>query len=126
MKENMIDTWLDKHGDPEIEKFVEKNLAMAEKVNAILKERGISKAEFAEDLGKKPSEVSKWLSGMHNLTFKSIIKMETKLGVDLINIESVTEYKYVYLGSVKGMCLEDKISDFKDDNYEDTQYSSAI
>jgi hypothetical protein len=38
----------------------------------------------------------------------------------------LTEYKYVYLGSVKGMCLEDKISDFKDDNYEDTQYSSAI
>ena len=40
-------------------------------------------------MGENPSEVSKWLCGTHNLTIKSIVKMETALDVDIINIESV-------------------------------------
>ena len=54
-------------------------LAITEKVCAVLKERGIKKKQFAEMLGKSPSEVSKWLSGLHNLTLKSITKMEEVL-----------------------------------------------
>ena len=49
-------------------------------------------------LDKKPSEITKWLSGLHNLTLKSIIKMEVALGVNLMNPEP----KYVYLGLVEG------------------------
>lgn len=86
-KNNIIDNWLKKHGDPEINKLVEKNLAITQKVHSILEERNISQGEFAKMLNKKPSEISKWLTGMHNLTLKSIIKMEVALDVDLISIE---------------------------------------
>jgi transcriptional regulator with XRE-family HTH domain len=55
--------------------LTERNLAISNKVQNILDNRGIKQKEFAEMLGKKPSEVSKWLTGLHNLTLKSITKM---------------------------------------------------
>ncbi len=117
-KKNIIDSWLNENGKPEIARLVEKNLALTEKINSILKERGIQKGQFAESLGKRPSEISKWLSGTHNLTLKSITKMESVLGVDLINIEPITEIKYIYLGSIQGGELEDTISDYEASSYD--------
>lgn len=117
-KKNIIDTWLNENGKPEIARLVEKNLALTEKINSILKERDIQKSQFAELLGKRPSEISKWLSGTHNLTMKSITKMESVLGVDLINIEPITEIKYIYLGSIEGGELEGAISDYEDSSYD--------
>lgn len=90
-EENMITNWLDQYGNPETERYVEKNMAIAEKVNSVLIEKGIKKNEFAEMLGKSPFEISRWLTGMHNLTLKSITKMEIALGIDLINIEPIKE-----------------------------------
>jgi transcriptional regulator with XRE-family HTH domain len=116
-QKNSLDNWLEANTNPEIDKFLERNLAITEKVNTVLKERGIKKREFAKMLGKKPSEITKWLSGLHNLTLKSIVKIEMALGIDLINIEAVTEIKYVYLGSIKGSGLEETISYYEDSNY---------
>lgn len=119
-KENILDNWLEQNKNPEIDHFIERNLAITENISTLLKARGISQAEFAKMLGKSPSEVSKWLTGLHNLTLKSITKMEVALEVDLINIEP--QYKYVYLGSVKGDGLEEKINDYE----ETTAYQDAI
>ena len=35
-----------------------------------------------------PSEVSKWLSGMHNLTRRNIVKMEEALGIHIDGFEN--------------------------------------
>ena len=67
-------------------------------------------------LGKRPSEVTKWLSGLHNLTLKSITKMEVALGVNLMNPEP----KYIYLGKVDGGSKDLAIAI---DNYEQTHYT---
>ena len=99
-KNSIISDWLDQHGDPEIDHFIEKNLAIVEKVRQALEFKVWSKGQLAEAMGKTPSEVSKWLSGMHNLTLKSIIKMETALGIDLIHCEPIKEYEYVFLGVI--------------------------
>ena len=88
--------------------------------------KGWKSKDLAKVMDKSPSEVSKWLSGMHNLTLKSIIKMETALEVDLIHTIPVKEYEYVYLGSVQNQ------SDLliKTEDYEQTaeisQYDIAI
>jgi len=97
---NMVTDWLDQYGDPEIDAFIAKNLAITDKVHTALEAKGWSKGQFAEAMGKSPSEVSKWLSGMHNLTLKSIIKMEAALGIDLIQCKAVKEYQYVFLGVI--------------------------
>lgn len=116
-KENIIDNWLDQNGDPEIARLVERNLAIANRVITILKEKGIKKSQLAELLGKKPSEITKWISGTHNLTMKSIVKMEVALGVDLLYVVGVNnniplEKEYVYLGSIQGTTMEKAIDDY--------------
>jgi transcriptional regulator with XRE-family HTH domain len=91
---NIIDTWLEKNGNPEITKLVEKNLAIANKINEVLLFRDLKPADLARLLNKKPSEISKWLTGTHNFTTKTITKIETVLGVDIIHIEPQKEYIY--------------------------------
>ena len=54
-KNNILDNWLEANQNTEIDRFIERNLAITEKVCAVLKERGIKKKQFAEMLGKSPS-----------------------------------------------------------------------
>lgn len=115
-KENIINDWLEENKNPEIDRFIERNLEITQKVCVILKERGIKKQEFAKMLGKKSSEISKWLTGTHNLTLKSITKMEVALNIDLMNPGP----EYVYLGMVQGH-LED--FDKAKNDYEQTYYT---
>jgi ribosome-binding protein aMBF1 (putative translation factor) len=123
---NMITDWLDQYGNPEIEKFIEKNLAITEKVRLAMENKGWKSQDLAKAMNKNPSEVSKWLTGMHNLTLKSIIKMEVALGIDLMHTEPVKEYEYVYLGSIQNQ--KDLLS--KANDYEATteqlQYDIAV
>lgn len=98
---NIITSWLNQNRNPEIDKFIEKNLAITEKVRLAMELKGWKSQDLAKQMGKKPSEVSKWLTGMQNLTLKSIIKMELALGVELININSSNEYQYVFLGDIE-------------------------
>lgn len=92
-KNNIINDWLEEKGNPEITKLVEKNLAIANKIYEMLQYRGLKPADLARLLNKKPSEISKWLTGTHNFTTKTIAKIETILGDDIIHIEQ----KRVYL-----------------------------
>lgn len=69
---------------PENKKFVEKNLLISRQVYSILEEKGWSQKDLAKALDKHESEVSKMLSGMHNLTLQSITKLEVVLGKDII------------------------------------------
>ena len=115
-KENTLNSWLEENQNPEIDRFIERNLEITQKVCSILKKRGIKKNEFAKMLNKKPSEVTKWLSGLHNLTLKSITKMEVALAINLMN----PEQQYIYLGMVKGGASD--IVTAKD-NYEQTYYT---
>ena len=54
------------------------------RVFQILKEKGISQKELAQRLDKTPSEISKWLSRDHNLTLKSLAKLQAELGEVII------------------------------------------
>jgi len=69
---------------PENRIFVKKNLAVSEQVCNLLEQRGWSQKVLAEKLGKETSEVSKWLSGLHNLTLQSISKMESVFNEDIL------------------------------------------
>jgi len=69
---------------PENRIFVKKNLAISEQVNNILEQRGWSQKVLAEKMGKETSEISKWLSGLHNLTLQSISKMESVFNEDIL------------------------------------------
>lgn len=82
--------------NPEDEKFVSKNLDISDQVRLFFSRHPAIKnqKQLADKLGKKPSEISKWLSGLHNITLESIIKMEIALGEDIIMTDTRAREKY--------------------------------
>lgn len=101
---NVINNWLENNGDPTISKLVERNIAIADKIKMILNAKGIKPILFAEQMGKDKSEISKWLSGQHNFTMKTIVKIEEALGEDLIHIEP--KERIVYMTAYVQMPME--------------------
>ncbi len=69
---------------PEIKSMVHRSMAVASLISNILDRKKLTQKDLAEKLGKKESEISKWLRGTHNFTFKTIGKIEAVLGVSLI------------------------------------------
>jgi predicted transcriptional regulator len=62
------------------------SFAIADKIDAIIKEKGMTQKEFAKKMNKTEAEVSRWLSGTHNFTLKTIAKITNVLGESIINI----------------------------------------
>ena len=60
--------------------------SIAERIDGILKERGMSQRELAKNTGKTEAEVSRWLGGTHNFTLRTLAKISTVLGEDLIRV----------------------------------------
>lgn len=69
---------------PENKRFVQKNLDITKQVLSILERNGMTQRDLAEKLGKSEPEVSRMLSGLHNLTLKTITRLEVALGEDII------------------------------------------
>lgn len=79
-----ISEFFNTRGPEDVERFVDKNLDISQQVYAILKTKGWTQKELAKAIGKKDAEISRWLNGTHNLTLRSIAKMEAALDADII------------------------------------------
>jgi transcriptional regulator with XRE-family HTH domain len=72
-------------------------MSIAAQIADLIDEKFNSRREFADSLGKKESEVSKWLSGNHNFTLKSLSKIEEKLGTQFIfTLSEINDRLYPY------------------------------
>ncbi|NJN25197.1 MAG: helix-turn-helix transcriptional regulator [Cyclobacteriaceae bacterium] len=80
--------------DPDNEQFIKKNTQIVEEIYDLMESKGLTQKDIAKSLSKSESEVSKWLSGIQNLTLRSITKMEVALGVDIIMTCSQAKSKY--------------------------------
>lgn len=65
-------------------KYTRTNLDIATRIQKILEKKGWSQQDLAEKMGKQNSEISKWLTGTHNFTLRTLTKIEAVLGEDLI------------------------------------------
>ncbi len=71
----------------EIERVqVETKFNLANALEGLLKNKGISKSEFAAKMGKSPSEISKWMSGKHNFTIDTLMEIAHALKVDMTEL----------------------------------------
>jgi transcriptional regulator with XRE-family HTH domain len=68
----------------DIKLLVSKSMATAKQIIKILAEQGKTQRDLANLLSKKESEISKWLQGTHNFTYKTICKIEIALGEQII------------------------------------------
>lgn len=62
------------------------SFAIADKIDSILKEKGITQKELAHATGKTEAEVSRWLCGTHNFTLRTIAKISNALGASIVNV----------------------------------------
>ncbi|MDH4460180.1 MAG: helix-turn-helix transcriptional regulator [Flectobacillus sp.] len=62
----------------------ERRLSLAARIDDVLQERGLTNQEFAFMMGKKPSEISRWLSGTHNFTTETLWDIERVLNIQLL------------------------------------------
>ncbi len=68
----------------DVKREFEISYLLAARLDAALKKKGITQKQFARMLGKRESEVSRWLTGRHNFTLRTIALIETTLGVKLV------------------------------------------
>lgn len=92
--------------------FVDLYADLVVRINDLLNEKGMSKKELAQKLDKNPSEISKWLSGDHNFTLRSLSKLQAELGEPLLEVpqkKGRTEFVKGYSRSVHTFIAYKKI-----------------
>lgn len=108
MKTNKLMDEIRKSTPADTNKQVDLCVTIANRVFELLQERNMKQRDFAKALGKTETEVSRWLSGTHNLTLATIAKMATVLGDDIITTtQSHRPYKLPNTQNVAMMVAED-------------------
>lgn len=69
--------------------FVEKSLEIVNYIYEVMELKEMKQKDLAAKMGKTEAELSKILSGMHNLTLRSISKLEAALEMPVISIPKV-------------------------------------
>ena len=62
------------------------SVEIVERIDDLMQKHNINQKQLAQQLGKNPSEINKWLSGTHNFTLKTIIRMETLFGEPILAV----------------------------------------
>ena len=86
MKTNRVIDGIRKDISSECKEQVELSVAIANRIYEILEIKGMNQKDLAQRLGKAETEVSRWLSGTHNLTLSTICKISTALGEDIVTV----------------------------------------
>jgi transcriptional regulator with XRE-family HTH domain len=99
MRSKTVDRLL-KTTPEDIKIFVDLYADLTVRINELLREKGITKKELADRLDKSPSEISKWLSGEHNFTLRSLAKLSAELGEPLLEVPKISKTEVVQDGFV--------------------------
>ena len=67
-----------------IEYLAQHSIDLSIQISKLLKKYNMTQKDLALRVDKKESEISKWLSGNHNLTLKSIAKIEAAFNEQII------------------------------------------
>ena len=85
---------------PEDTAQIERKMNLAVLIFDGIKAKGWTQREFAEKVNKRPSEITKWLSGTHNFTVDTLTQIEFVLDVQFfskpMNINSNTQKVNLY------------------------------
>jgi len=87
MKRNALFEQLLAKVAPETKAEVELNIDIANRIYDLLKEKGMSQREFAEKMGKKESEISRWMTGSHGFTTSTLAKISSVLGESIVEVK---------------------------------------
>ena len=86
MKTNRIMDEIRSTISPAMKLQMEMSVAIANRIYEILESKGMTQKELAQRLGKTETEVSRWLSGTHNMTLSTVCKISTALGEEIVTV----------------------------------------
>jgi transcriptional regulator with XRE-family HTH domain len=96
MKTNKIMDDIRSTISPEMKMQMELSVAIANRIYEILEAKGMTQKDLAMRLGKTETEVSRWLSGTHNLTLSTICKISAALEEEIVTVpRQVLEPEFV-------------------------------
>lgn len=70
------------------------NMDIANRIAQMLKERHMTQREFASRMGKRESEISRWLTGAHGFNSNTLAHIGTVLGEPVVFTEKNLVFKY--------------------------------
>lgn len=73
------------------------NIDIANRIYDLLKVKRMTQREFAALMGKRESEISRWLTGSHGFTTTTLAKIAAVLGEPIVEVKRRPEKKYVYV-----------------------------
>ena len=74
---------------PDVRRRVNLSFLIVDRIHSILEQRGLLQKDLASMLGKKESEISKWMRGTHNFTIETISQIEKVLGEPILQVVGV-------------------------------------
>ena len=82
---------------PEVMEEVSLNVDIANRIYDVLKEKKMTQREFAALMGKRESEISRWLTGSHGFTTTTLAKIAVALGEPIVEVRKAPQIKYVFI-----------------------------
>ena len=65
---------------------LEMSLHISDKIDLYLKQNNMNQKDLAEKLNKRPSVISKWLSGTYNFTIYTLYDIAKTLNIEIIDL----------------------------------------
>lgn len=69
-----------------IQREVDLSFQISDRIYELMQEKGLSKKQFADAIGKRPCEITKWLSGQHNFTISTLAMISAFFGKSIITV----------------------------------------
>lgn len=82
---------------PEVMEEVSLNVDIANRIYDLLKEKKMTQREFAALMGKRESEISRWLTGSHGFTTTTLAKIAAVLGEPIVMVKKDPQVQYVFV-----------------------------
>jgi len=73
---------------PEQQARTDRKMRIAVMIADAMQAKNLGKKQFADKIGRKPSEITKWLSGTHNFTVETIADIERTLKIKILNLSN--------------------------------------
>jgi plasmid maintenance system antidote protein VapI len=74
---------------PEQQAQADCKMRIASIIDDAMRSKGLGKRQFAYEIGRKQPEITKWLSGTHNLTIDTIVDIEKVLNIEILNLINI-------------------------------------
>ena len=103
---NLFEKYLERV-DPQIRNEVSLNIDIANRIYDLIKKKGMTQREFAALMGKRESEVSRWLSGTRGFTTNTLAKISAVLGEPVVKVPEASEQSMVSYSAFLYVCPVD-------------------